>query len=83
MKQLILSSIRFYQRYLSFDNGLFRYLFLTDKACRFSPSCSEYTYQAIERYGIIYGSWLGLKRISRCHPWNKGGFDPVPGKLNQ
>ncbi len=78
MKKLILTSIRFYQRYLSFDNGILKYLFLTDRACRFSPTCSEYTYQAVKRYGIIRGLFLGLGRILRCHPWNKGGFDPVP-----
>jgi putative membrane protein insertion efficiency factor len=47
-------------------------------ACRFTPTCSEYTYQAIEKYGIAKGSWMGLKRISRCHPWSKGGPDPLP-----
>ena len=78
MKRFILSSIRFYQRYLSFDTGILKFLFLTDKACRFTPRCSEYCYQAIERYGIMRGSWLGLKRIIRCHPWNKGGHDPMP-----
>jgi putative membrane protein insertion efficiency factor len=47
-------------------------------SCRFYPSCSEYTYQAIEKYGILHGGWLGVRRIGRCHPWNPGGFDPVP-----
>ncbi|MCK9187913.1 membrane protein insertion efficiency factor YidD [Acidithiobacillus sp.] len=46
--------------------------------CRFYPTCSEYTCQAIERYGIAKGSWLGIKRISRCHPWQPGGIDLVP-----
>jgi len=77
MKQFVLSLIRFYQKYLSLDTGWAKKLFLTDKVCRFTPTCSEYTYQAIEKYGIIVGLWLGFKRIIRCHPWNKGGYDPV------
>jgi len=78
MKKIFLSLIRFYQRYLSFDQGWAKFLFLTDKVCRFRPTCSEYTYQAIEKYGILWGVWLGLKRIVRCHPWSKGGDDPLP-----
>ncbi len=78
MKRFILKAIRFYQRYLSPDTGILKSLWLVDSACRFTPTCSEYTYQAIDRYGIIYGSLLGLKRILRCHPWNTGGYDPVP-----
>ncbi len=78
MKKIILASIRFYQRYLSFDTGVFKYLFLTDKACRFRPTCSEFMYQAILRYGIIYGLYLGVRRILKCHPWSRGGLDPVP-----
>ena len=47
--------------------------------CRFHPSCSCYAQQAIEVHGAARGSWLALKRIARCHPWNPGGYDPVPG----
>ena len=47
-------------------------------ACRFTPTCSEYTRMAIEKYGLIHGVWLGLKRISRCRPGGGCGYDPVP-----
>ena len=47
-------------------------------SCRFYPSCSEYTLQAITKYGVFKGGWLGVKRISRCHPFHPGGYDPVP-----
>ena len=72
MKNFVLRLIRFYQKYLSID---------TMRICRFSPTCSEYTYQAIDRYGIITGSWIALKRIIRCHPGNIGGHDPLPTSL--
>lgn len=68
MKSFILSCIRFYKKNISPCVG---------NNCRFTPTCSEYTYQAINRYGIITGSWIGLKRIIRCHPWNKGGKDQL------
>jgi putative membrane protein insertion efficiency factor len=47
--------------------------------CRFYPSCSQYAIEAIEAHGSLHGTWLTMKRISRCHPWHEGGFDPVPG----
>ena len=46
--------------------------------CRFTPTCSDYAMQAIDRHGAVAGSWLALRRILRCHPWHPGGFDPVP-----
>jgi hypothetical protein len=78
MKHFILRSIRFYQRYLSPDTGVLKTLYLVDSACRFTPTCSEYMYQAIQRYDIMKGTYMGLRRILRCHPWNKGGYDPIP-----
>ncbi len=46
--------------------------------CRYQPTCSAYMLQALEKYGVLKGTWLGLKRIVRCHPWGGSGYDPVP-----
>ncbi|MBS1215297.1 MAG: rane protein insertion efficiency factor YidD [Proteobacteria bacterium] len=47
-------------------------------SCRFEPSCSCYAVEALERHGAAHGTWLAVKRVSRCHPWHPGGYDPVP-----
>lgn len=71
LKWVLLRSIQMYKRFLSP---------LLPSACRFTPTCSTYTYEAIEEYGPVKGTWMGARRIMRCHPLNAGGYDPVPPK---
>jgi uncharacterized protein len=69
MKQILIFCIKAYKRLISP---------LLPPSCRFTPTCSEYAAEAIERFGPLKGGFLAVKRILRCHPFNKGGWDPVP-----
>ena len=69
MRAAALFLIDLYRRFLSPFLG---------RNCRFEPTCSQYTREAVEKYGFFKGGWLGLRRLFRCHPFHQGGFDPVP-----
>lgn len=69
LKMIVLKLIVLYQRFISP---------LLAPRCRFYPSCSQYCFDAVEQYGIKKGLFLGIKRVLRCHPFNEGGYDPVP-----
>ncbi len=69
MKAALLKLIRFYRKHISPRKA---------PCCRFQPTCSQYALTAIERYGAARGSWMALKRLARCNPFCKGGYDPVP-----
>lgn len=68
MKMLLIGIIRFYQRAISP---------LLPNSCRFYPTCSEYAVQAVEKYGVLKGLYMGIKRVLKCHPFHPGGYDPV------
>ena len=68
-RRVALFLLRCYKRFISP---------LLPPMCRFEPTCSVYTMQAVEKYGVLRGVWLGMKRLGRCHPFNPGGWDPVP-----
>ncbi|RUO43690.1 membrane protein insertion efficiency factor YidD [Aliidiomarina taiwanensis] len=70
LQAILIGLIRLYQLIISP---------LLGPRCRFVPTCSEYAIQAVKRFGVIKGSWLAIRRISKCHPGHPGGFDPIPG----
>lgn len=76
-KQVVLFLIKLYQKLFSFDHSFWANP-QKFRVCIYYPSCSQYTYEAIEKYGILKGSWLGIKRILRCNGFAKGGYDPIP-----
>jgi putative membrane protein insertion efficiency factor len=69
MKYIFIGIIRLYQYIISP---------LLPNSCRYYPTCSQYSIQAFQKHGVMKGLWLSVKRISRCHPWHEGGYDPVP-----
>jgi putative membrane protein insertion efficiency factor len=69
IQKIVIGSLRFYKKFVSP---------MLPPACRYEPTCSMYAMEAIEVHGTLYGSWLALRRILRCHPFVRGGFDPVP-----
>jgi putative membrane protein insertion efficiency factor len=68
MRQVVVALLQFYKRAISP---------VLPPMCRFEPTCSVYMMQAVEKYGVLRGTWLGLRRLGRCHPFNPGGWDPV------
>jgi len=68
-RRLLMAAVRAYQLVLSP---------LLPPSCRFTPSCAAYAHEALMRHGAARGSWLAARRLARCHPWNPGGYDPVP-----
>ncbi|MCX6800098.1 MAG: membrane protein insertion efficiency factor YidD [Candidatus Falkowbacteria bacterium] len=81
VRYFVVYLIKFYQKTLSLDHGVLRFLF-PNGYCRFKPTCSEYAIDAIIKYGFFKGGLQAAYRVVRCNPWNRGGWDPVKTSLN-
>ncbi len=75
-RYIVVKIIKGYQKTLSFDHGIFKYLY-PNGFCRFRPTCSDYAILAIEKYGLLTGGAKAVWRVLRCNPFNSGGFDPL------
>jgi uncharacterized protein len=82
MKSIALLLIKLYQKTFSPDHGLLR-VFFPYGACKYHPTCSQFTYDAVIKFGILKGTTRGAQRILRCHPWSRGGYDPVVNHSNK
>ena len=71
MKYILIGLLRMYKKIISP---------MLPNSCRFHPTCSVYAMEALEKHGVLNGTWLAIKRVLKCHPFHKGGFDPVPGQ---
>ncbi len=78
MKRIVLAAIMLYQKSDFLRKPFLKTIVGTEGSCRFTPTCSDYTYEAVKKYGSLKGLFLGIKRIGRCQPWSKGGYDPIP-----
>ena len=74
MRTLLIAFVQLYRWFVSP---------LLGRNCRFYPSCSSYALEALERHGAVHGTWLATRRVCRCHPWNPGGYDPVPDPITE
>lgn len=79
IRRVFLLIIKGYQKVFSFDHGFLGKVFPNTRYCKFTPTCSEYGYVAVEKYGVLKGGWLFIKRFVRCNPWTEPGrYEPVP-----
>jgi putative membrane protein insertion efficiency factor len=82
MRVIAKKTISLYQKTISPDHGILK-IFYPYGCCKYYPTCSEYTYQSIDKYGLLRGGKLAISRLGRCHPWSQGGIDLVPESVKK